>query len=173
MIRVALLGALLLALTACASTPNPLDAKARQALFVKDAEIAWSYDDAKNNDKPEYVAGKTEFTSKLETAVEQAFKVSPAGADPVKFVVDVKRYSRVGAAMGNIIGGSNMVTADVKVVRLADGSQVGVYKGVTGLFASNGGLLGAVVQGITKPDVEGVMANSFAQNLRARFDAKK
>lgn len=162
-----------LTLTACASVPNALDAQTRQSIFVKDAAVGWSFDDAKQADKAAYVEGKTEFLGKLETAVEEAFKASPAGGEPVRFEIDVKRYSRVGAAMGNLIGGSNMAQADVSVVRETDGKVLGVYKDVVGLHASNGGVIGAIVQGVTKPDIEGIMANSFAQNLRVRFDAKK
>lgn len=173
MYRVAFACASVLALTACASVPNALDAQTRQSLFVKDAAVAWSVKDDKKVDNADYAAAKAEFLGKLEAAVESNFRASPAGADPVRFEIDVKRYNRVGAAMGNIIGGSNAVLADVKVVRESDGRQLGVYKDVIGMHASNGGIIGAVVQGITKPDIEGIMANSFAQNLRARFDAKK
>lgn len=173
MIRAVLAAAAMLALAACASVPNALDAQTRQSIFVKDAGVTWSVADAKVADKPEYQAGKAELLAKLEPAVEQAFKASPAGAEPVRFDINVKQYSRVGAAMGNLIGGSNMVVADVAVVRESDGRTLGTYKDVAGVFASNGGIIGAVVQAATKPDIEGIMANSFAQNLRARFDAKK
>jgi hypothetical protein len=173
MYRVALACAAVLALSACASVPNALDAQTRQSLFVKDAAVAWSVKDDKKAEDADYAAHKAEFLGKLETSVENTFRASPAGSDPVRFQIDVKRYSRVGAAMGNLIGGSNAVVADVKVVRESDGRELGVYKDVVGMHASNGGIIGAVVQGITKPDVEGIMANSFAQNLRARFDARK
>lgn len=170
MFRKLLAALALTALTACASTPNPISASARQAMFVKDVGLAWNAPDPAEP-KPEFVAGKQELQERLEKAVEETFRLSPAGSEPVVFQIDIKRYSRVGAAMGNLIGGSNLVVADVKVVR-PDGQVAGVYQDVTGVFASNGGIIGAVVQGVTKPEIEGIMANSFAQNLRARFDAK-
>lgn len=173
MFRAVIAACAALTLAACASVaPNALDANTRQAMFVKDVAVGWSFDDAKNAAKDDYVAGKADLQGRLRTAVAAAFKASPAGSDAVRFDIDVKRYSRVGAAMGNIVGGSNMVIADVKVVRIADGKELGVYKDVTGVFASNGGVLGAIVQAATKPDVVGIMANNFAQNLRTRFNAK-
>jgi hypothetical protein len=173
MFRAVLAALAALTLAACASVaPNALDANTRQAMFVKDVAVAWSFDDGKNAAKDTYVAGKTDLEARLQSAVETAFQTSPAGSDAVRFDIDVKRYNRVGAAMGNIVGGSNMVVADVKVVRIADGKQLGVYKDVSGIFASNGGVLGAIVQAATKPDVVGIMANNFAQNLRTRFNAK-
>jgi hypothetical protein len=172
MFRAAVSALALLALTACASVPNALDAQTRQSVFVKEVGVGWSFDDAKVADKPEYVEGKTDLQARLKTAVEQTFKASPAGGEAVRFDINVDRYSRVGAAMGNIVGGSNSVVADVTVVRLSDNKTLGVYNDVTGVYASNGGLLGAVVQAAMKPDIVGIMANNFAQNLRARFDSK-
>lgn len=158
-----------LTLTACASVPNALDGQTRQGIFVKDVGVAWSFDDAKVADKPEYAAGKADLQARMKNAVAGAFTTSPAGSDAVRFDIDVKRYTRVGAAMGNLVGGANMVVADVTVVRIADNKTLGVYKDVPGIFASNGGVIGALVQAATKPDIVGVMANSFAQNLHSRF----
>jgi len=173
MLRAAAISLAALSLAACASVPNALDASTRQSVFVKDATIAWNTPAPKSEPNPEFVAGQEELKTKLEAAVEQAFQGSPAGSQPVRFDISVKRYSRVGAAMGNLIGGSNAVLADVSVVRETDGKVLGVYNDVMGMHASNGGVIGAIAQAVTKPDIEGIMANSFAQNLRARFDAKK
>jgi hypothetical protein len=74
--------------------------------------------------------------------------------------------------MGNLIGGSNAVLADVSVVRESDGKVLGVYRDVMGMHAANGGVIGLIAQAAMKPDIEGIMANSFAQNLRVRFDSK-
>ena len=172
MFRAAIAAFAALTLAACASVPNALDANTRQSLFVKDVAVAWTADDAKNAAKPEYVAGKTDLQARLQSAVEDTFRQSPAGSQAVRFDVDVTRYNRVGAVMGNVVGGANMVVADVKVVRLSDGKELGVYKNVAGVYASNGGILGAIVQAATKPDIVGLMANSFAQNLQKRFNAK-
>lgn len=103
--------------------------------------------------------------------MQQNFQASPSGSEPVDFVIDVKNYSRVGAAMGNIIGGSNAVIADVTVRRVSDGKVLGVYKNMVGMYASNAGLIGALAQSMMKPDIVGIMANTFAANLRARFNA--
>jgi SepF-like predicted cell division protein (DUF552 family) len=167
------LAALALAgLTACASVPNPLSVDQRGGVFVEDVSLNWKVDESKREPTPQYVEGKTDMQTRLEAAVEQEFRASPSGSTPVNFVVDVKTYNRVGAAMGNLIGGSNMVVADVRVVRKSDGAQLGVYENVTGMHASNGGVIGLVAQAVTKPDVVGIMANSFATNLRKRFESK-
>jgi hypothetical protein len=171
MLRATAVALAALSLAACASVPNALDAQTRQSMFVKDATIAWAAPEPKEA-KPEFVAARDEFKAKLETAVEQAFVGSPAGSQPVRFDISIKRYSRVGAAMGNLIGGSNAVMADVSVVRESDGKVLGVYKDVMGMHAANGGVIGLIAQAAMKPDIEGIMANSFAQNLRTRFDSK-
>ena len=164
--------AAMLSLAACGMPPNALKPAQRNAIFVKDATIGWSIDDAKKTANAEYVAAKDEFAQKLEAAVEQEFRSSPSGAEPVVFKVNVKNYSRVGAAMGNLIGGSNMVIADVTVARESDGQVLGVYEDVMGMHASNGGVIGLVAQAVTKPDIEQIMANSFAATMRKRFESK-
>lgn len=160
------------AVSACASVPNPIDAQTRSGVFVEGADLVWNVEDGKRLENPAYVEGKADMQARLEAAVENEFKASPAGSEPVTFKIDVKNYSRVGTAMGNLIGGSNMVTADVTVIRKSDGKELGKYEDVVGMFASNGGLIGLAVQAATKPDVVGVMADSFAANLRTRFESK-
>lgn len=157
-------------LTACATAPNPIDTSTRQSVFVQDAGVRWSVEDAERQANPDYAAGKADITKRLEDAVEKAFEGSPAGSQAVRFEIDVTDYSRVGAAMGNLLGGSNMVIADVRVVRVADGQVLGVYEDVYGMMASNGGIIGLAVQAATKPDIVGIMANSFAAELRRRYD---
>ena len=160
-------------LAACASTPNPIDLNTRNSFFVKQANVAWKVDESKRTPNAEYDAGKADLQARLKGAVEAQFKTSPSGSEPVIFEIDVKNYSRVGAAMGNLIGGSNMIVADVHVLRESDHSEVAVYTNVAGAYASNGGIIGAIAQAASKPDIVGIMANTFAANLRARFDAKK
>lgn len=161
-----------LSLSACVSVgPNPLDTATREGVFVQDTGVVWSVEEnADRQANVEYVAGKDDLTKRLESAVEAEFATSPAGSQAVKFEIDVKQYSRVGALMGNMIGGSNMVTADVRVIRISDGVVLGTYEDVWGMMASNGGIIGAMVQGISKPDVVGIMANNFTANLRARYE---
>src|SRR5690606_12505299 len=159
-------------LAACATVPNPIALETRNSFYVKDADVVWKVEDADRLDKPEYVEGKEDLVARLKPAVEAAFKTSPSGADAVTFRIEIKEYTRVGAAMGNLIGGSNTVTADVYIVRISDGAEIGVYENVYGMYASNGGIIGAVVQAASKPDIVGIMANSFAQNLRSKFDSK-
>lgn len=162
-----------LSLAACATGPNPLDVSTRDGVFVKDATLKWEVKDQGKSDDTNYVAGRDDMMKRLETAVEQEFKSSPSGADPIVFEIDVKSYNRFGAAASNIIGLSNMVTADVKVMRASDRKELGVYKNVAGIYATSGGLLGAVAQSVSKPDVVGIMANNFSSDLRRRFDKKK
>ena len=67
-----------------------------------------------------------------------------------------------------------MVEADVTVIRISDGKELGVYTGVTGFQSpSGGGLLQFALQALMKPDVVGMVSNAFAANLRMRFDATK
>jgi len=159
-----------LTLAACATGPNPIAPETRQAVFVEDAGVVWSVEDTQRLVNADYVQGKQDLVTRLESAVEAAFATSPAGAQAVRFEIDIKQYSRVGAVVGNMLGGSNIVTADVRVIRISDGEVLGVYEDMWGMMASNGGIIGAVVQGISKPDVVGIMTNNFAANLRARYD---
>jgi hypothetical protein len=152
-------------LAACASLPNPLDAPTRQALFVKDVSVAWSFDDAKQGAKPDYVAYKEDTQKRLKSAVATAFATSPAGAEGVAFKIDVKEFSCATTGC--------QVKTDVAVVRMSDGKELGVYKDVMGIqAASGGGLLGVLIQAMVKPDVVGIMSNNYALVLHARFDAK-
>jgi hypothetical protein len=160
------------ALSACASTPNPLDLQTRNGVFLKQVATNWSVEDGKRAEKPEYVSGKEDLVARLKAAVETEFKNSPSGSEPIDFQIDIKGYSRVGALMGNMIGGSNMVIADVRVVRESDGKVLGVYQNVMGMYASNAGVLGAIAQAVTKPDIVGIMSNSFAGSLKHRFESK-
>jgi hypothetical protein len=163
-----------ISLSACATaTPNPIDLSTRNSFYVKQADIAWKVDESKRTPNAEYDASKADLQGRLKSAVEAQFKTSPSGSEAVIFEIDVKGYSRVGAAMGNIIGGSNAVVADIHVLRESDHSEVAVYTDISGAYTSNGGLIGAIAQGIGKPDIVGVMANTFAANLRARFDSAK
>ena len=160
-------------LSACVSMPpNPIDTATRQGAFVKDAAIVWSVDEAKRVDNPAYLTDKADMQAKLEAAVEQEFKTSPAGSVPVTLKVDVKQFMRANAAVGQLVGLPNAVTADVIVVRDSDGAELGTYKGVMGMYQGGGGLIGLAVQAASRPDVQQVMANSFATNLRARFQGK-
>jgi hypothetical protein len=159
-------------LTACASTPNALKTDVRDKIFIQEVSETWAAVDGKRAENADYLTGKADLQARLKIAVETEFKASPSGSDAARFEITVKSYSRVNAAMGNIIGGSNMVMADVRVVRISDGAELGVYKDVVGMHASNGGLIGAIAQAATKPDIVGIMTNSFAANLRAKFNSK-
>jgi hypothetical protein len=100
------------------------------------------------------------------TSVTAAFATSPAGGEAVRFKIDVKTFSL------SVTGGQ--VSADVTVIRLSDGKELGVYTDVTGFQSpSGGGLLGVALQAMMKPDVVGMVSNSFAANMRMRFDAAK
>ena len=154
-----------MSLAACATVPNPLDAQARQTMFVKDVSVAWSFEDAKQSVKPEYVAYKEDTEKRLKAAVATSFATSPAGSEGVAFKINVKSFSCATTGCS--------VQTDVAVVRLADGKELGVYKDVMGVqMASGGGLLGVLIQAMVKPDVVGIMSNNYALVLHARFDAK-
>lgn len=159
-----------LTLAACATGPNPIDAATRQSVFVQDTGLVWSVEDNQRLANTNYVTGKQDLAERLEAAVETEFATSPSGAEPIRFEIDVKQHSRVGALVGNMLGGSNLVTADVRVIRVSDNAVLGVYEDVFGMMASNAGIIGAVVQSVSKPDVVGIMSANFAAELRRRFD---
>ena len=145
-------------MAACASTPNPIAAETRSGTYVTGADLVWSVDDAdEQDDNGNYAAGRDDLLARLEAAVETEFAHSPAGSQPVSFSINIERYNRVNALTGNIIGGSNMVVADV-------------YVDVTGYHASGAGIIGAIAQAATQPDIVGIMSNSFVADLRRRFD---
>ena len=161
-------------LSACVSTPpNALKTDVRDKIFIQEVSETWAAVDGKRAENADYLTGKADLQARLKSAVETEFKASPSGSEAARFEITIKTYSRVNAAMGNMIGGANMVVADVRVVRISDGVELGVYKDVVGMHASNGGLIGAIAQAATKPDIVGIMTNGFAANLRAKFDSKK
>jgi hypothetical protein len=160
-----------LALAACATGPNPLDAQTRNSFYVKDASIDWALNDAKKDSDADYVQGKKDMAEHLERTVEREFKTSPSGSDAAHFRIKVTAYSRAGTLAGNIIGLSNAMQADVDVVRDSDGKVLGTYKNVHGLYTAGGGVLGAMVQSVTKPDVAQLLAADFTKDLRKKFNA--
>lgn len=164
----------LASLTACASTPpNPLTAQERAGVFVEGVSTAWSVEDGRRAENPNYLEGKADMQQRLTAAVQQAFANSPAGSEAVEFVVDVKNYNRVGMAQTALIGGANMVIGDVTVRRKSNGETLAVYQGVLGSHVPPAGVLGLAVTAAMRPDPVGIMANNFAKNLRARWDAAK
>lgn len=173
MLRKFIVAVLAATLAACVSTPpNPLTPAVRQTLFVRDSAITWSAQDGDDSDAF-YVAERAAFRERLQTAVNAAFDNSPAGSEPVRFDIEVKQYSRVGMMVGNLLGGANVVLADVHVVRLSDGQRLGTYTDIMGRSATGGGVIGVLVQAATRPDVAQVMSDTFAANLRQRFDAER
>jgi hypothetical protein len=166
MFKFLLAAILAVAAPACAyAKPNPLASEVRQTLFVKNVELVWSVDDAKQAEDPDYVAYRKDIEGRLKDVVAASFLNSPAGAEPVTFKITVNKF--------NCASTGGYVRADVAVVRTSDGAELGVYQKVAGQQFSNGGLLGAIVQSAMKPDVVGIMSTNFAAVLRARFDAKK
>lgn len=165
MLRFLLIATAVAVLPACAlAKPNPMPAELRQTLFVKDVELAWSYDDAKDAAEPAYVAYKADAQGRLKAAVATAFANSPAGSEPVAFKIDVRAFSCASTHCS--------VMADVAVVQISDGKELGLYKKVSGFQMASGGLLGVAIQAAVKPDVVGIMSNNFAAVLRAKFDKK-
>lgn len=174
-------GLALLGLTACASTPNPLSADTRDQFFVQNTKVTWALPEEEQaievkkdaNDEGQRAEGRKLLEEKLNVIVAEEFKNSPSGQTPIDFNVAIKRYDRVGAAVGNIIGGNDQMVADVVVTDNSSGQEIAVYEDIVGIRVSSYGVLGAVIQATTKPDIEGIMASSFAKNLRKRFDQKQ
>jgi hypothetical protein len=159
-----------LALAACATGPNPLDPQTRGSFYIKAAPVDWVLNDAKKAGDADYVKGKKEVADRLEATVEREFKNSPSGSQPAHFQIKIKTYLRAGTLAGNLIGLSNEVLADVDVVRDSDGKVLGTYKDVMGMYSASGGVLGAMVQSVSKPDIPQIMAAEFTKNLRKKFE---
>jgi len=168
-------------LVACASTPNPLSGEARDQFFVKSTQVTWALPEKEEaveakkdaNDDGKRAEGRKDLEEKLNLIVADEFANSPSGPTPVDFNIAITRYDRVGAGVGNIIGGSDMLVANVIVTNSTNGEEIAVYEDVKGIRTSGGGVLGAVIQAASKPDIEGLMATSFAKKLRKRFDKKQ
>ena len=159
MIRILLVVFAAATLAGCATTPNPLSADLRGGMFIQNVDVGWSAQETarKTNDKNE--ANKHDMQARLQSTVATAFKDSPSGAQAVTFKIEITRYYP-----------GSTIKADVSVVRPSDGQVLGVYKDVTGMHAQSGGLLGAIVEVAMKLDYVGILSNSFAANLRARFN---
>ncbi len=158
-------------LAGCASapTPNPIASTARDSFYVKDATVDWQFDDKTNTDQA-YLDGKADLTKRLAAAVADTFKASPAGSEPVRFVITVKSYFRLSGAQQILIGGADNVIADVHVVNLNDGKEIGVYSNIRGSRTPPAGLLGAAISAASHDDVVGIVSSSFAKDLRKHFD---
>jgi hypothetical protein len=160
-----------MALAACATGPNPLDVQTRNSFYVKDASVDWALSDAKKDGDADYVKGKKDMAAHLLAAVEREFKTSPSGSQAAHFRIKVTSYVRAGTLAGNLIGIANDMSADVDVVRDSDGKVIGTYQKVHGFYSASGGVLGAMVQSVTKPDVAQLLAVSFTKDLRKKFEA--
>lgn len=158
-------------LSACATVPpNPVSQTTRESLFVKQVETAWAVPAPKKartaEQQAKYDEGTADLDTRLKAAVTDTFAVSPAGSEGVTFKIRVKQANP---------GFMGAVVADVDVLRISDGASLGTYTDVMGAdtSGSNGGLLGMAIAAAMKPDSVGIMSNSFAANLRARFDSPK
>ncbi len=152
--------------------PNPIAEVDRAGMHVAAVNLAWEAVDPDRPATQSFELEKRDVEAKIHEDVVQAFAEAPSGPTLVDFKVYVTRYTRVGAMMGNIVGGVNSVTADVDVIRESDGQVVGTYNAVYGYYASNHGVIGAIAQSISKPDIPAIMAQSFAANLQERFATK-
>ena len=168
-------------LAACATGPNPLTDQSRDQFFVKNTKVTWALPEKEeavevkkdSKDDGQRAEGRKAIEEKLILVVANEFANSPSGPTPIDFNIAIKRYDRVGAAIGNMIGGSDMLVADVIVTDTASGEELAVYEDVKGVRTSNFGILGAVVQAASDPDIEGLMADSFTKKLRKKFDSDK
>ena len=168
-------------LSACATVENPMTLEVRDQFFLQSSSVEWTLtekeqqdeDKKDSSDDGERAEGRKQLEEKLVFAVEDSFSSSPSGPNPMAFNIEIERYDRVGAVVGNIIGGSNLLIADVTVTDVNSGEVVATYNDVTGYYASNFGIAGALVQAATKPDIPGLMATSFAKTLKKTFESDK
>jgi hypothetical protein len=158
-------------LTGCVTYPNALDVATRSNIAVQEVAVVWPANTARVRDAANLEEKKL-FEDTLAETVLREFKTSPAGPEAVRLQLDIIDYVRSNAVEDNILGGSSVVVADVRVIRLSDEKELGVYPNVKGKWAANTGVLGAVFQIATKTKVHVLMSNDFAFNLRKRFEKK-
>lgn len=173
------LGVSALILTACSSTPNPLDEKDRDQFFLKNTIVTWDLTEKEQarEDKKDAgdkdgsrAEGRSELEKKLVQAINSEFANSPSGPTAVDFEVKITNYDRVGNVMGNVIGGDNdELKGKVIVTNSETGEEIAVYEKIKGSKRTGFGLIGAVVQAATTPDIPGIMSASFAEKLKKRF----
>lgn len=169
-------------LSACASTPNPLSLETRDQFFVQSSTITWALTEKEQEvenkkdatDDGTRATGRQELHEKLSLALDNEFANSPSGPNPIDFDVAIKKYDRAGSISQHVLGTDhNKLIADVTVKNAASGAELAVYEDVVGFRSGSFGILGAVVDAASEPDIPGIMAQSFAQQLRKRFDSKK
>ena len=168
-------------LGACATVDNPLTLETRDQFFLQSSSVTWDLTDKEQEveekkdlaDDGERAEGRKQLEEKLVFAVEDNFGDSPSGPNPMAFNIEIERYDRVGATVGNVIGGSNLLIADVTVTDVTSGEIVATYNDVRGHYTSNFGVAGALLQAATKPDIPGLMAVSFAKDLKKNFLGNK
>jgi hypothetical protein len=163
--------ALTLGLTGCVTYPNALDPATRTNIAVKEVTVVWP---ATYGSTPAArdVKGTKEFEDSLKAAVLYEFATSPAGSQAVRFQLEINDYVRANAVQDNIHGLSSSVRANVKVIRLSDQKELGVYPRVRGEWAMGSGIFGAVFQLATGTKVDLLMARDFSVKLRKRFNGK-
>ena len=170
-----------LLLSACATAPNPLSLEERDQFFLKSTNITWDLpekeqeteDEKDAKDSGQRAEGRKQLQEKLNLAIMEEFKDSPSGPNAMNFEVKIQKYDRTGAVVSNVVGGGNLLIADVIATDASSGEELGVYPGIHGAHTSNFGVLGAVVQAATKPDIPGVMSNDFAKRLKKTFNSEK
>jgi hypothetical protein len=169
--RLLIASALVLGLTGCATYPNALDPATRTDIRVKEVTVVWPAvytrtPAARNIDETKL------FEEALKNAVLFEFATSPAGAEAVRFQLEITDYVRTNAVEDNIQGLSSEVRANVRVIRLSDQKELGVYQNVRGEWAMGSGIFGAVFQLATNTKVDLLMSGDFAVKLRKRFNRK-
>lgn len=178
-VKSAALASASLVLVACASTPNPLSVEQRDQYFVKNTNVVWNLsekeqaveDKKDTNDNGKRAAGRKSMEAKLTTVVTEEFINSPSGPNAVDMNIAITRYDRVGSFTGNVLGaGSDILVADVVVTDTVTGDEIAVYEDIRGFRQTGFGVIGAIAQSASNPDIEGIMAVSFAKKLRKRFD---
>ena len=164
----------LIILSACATVNSTMTAEQSKEYFFQGSNISWDLSekrvkkDAAKKDKGKRAAQKADLIAKLETALENEFKNTPSGSNPMRFEVRITDYYFANV-LGTVWGAQSNFVGDVDVIDVSTGETLATVTDLAGNTKSVGGLLGLAVKAATKPDVGGVIASSFAKRLRKKY----
>ena len=164
----------LIFLSACATVNSTMTAEKSKEYFFQDSNISWDLSDkrvkkdAEKDDNGKRATQKADLIAKLDTALENEFKNTPSGSNPMRFDVRITDYYFANG-LGTVWGAPSSFFADVDVIDVSTGEILATVTGLGGSTKSMGGLLGLAVNAATKPDIEGIIASSFAKRLRKKY----
>ncbi len=168
-------------LIACSTQPldlnpisNPLKGVDTQRLVASDLSILWGVDDSSFQGNPKYADSKDAYLKELERVLIASFQRADV-AEPidVSLTFTISLYRRIGAVQARWIeGGGNTIKGTAVFRNPQDNSVMAAYV-VEAVYGSDGGLIGAALQGLADTDVESKLAEQTVQNLRKKLSSKR